>query len=70
MLRVHNELRAAVAAPMVRADDRVATAAQRHAEYLAQNNALGHDEAPGSPGFSGASVRDRSLRRDTPTRRE
>src|SRR5688500_4596168 len=59
MLRVHNELRAAVAAPTVRADDRVTTAAQRHAEYLAQNNALGHDEMPGSPGFTGASVRDR-----------
>jgi uncharacterized protein YkwD len=59
MLRVHNELRAAVAAPTVRGDDRVTTAAQRHAEYLAQNNALGHDEVPGSPGFTGASVRDR-----------
>lgn len=59
MLRVHNELRAAVAAPTVRADDRVTTAAQRHAEYLAQNNALGHDEVPGSPGFTGPSVRDR-----------
>jgi uncharacterized protein YkwD len=59
MLRVHNELRSAVAAPTVRGDDRVTTAAQRHAEYLAQNNALGHDEVPGSPGFTGASVRDR-----------
>jgi uncharacterized protein YkwD len=59
MLRVHNELRAAVAAPTVRADDRVTTAAQRHAEYLAQNSALGHDEMPGSPGFTGASVRER-----------
>jgi uncharacterized protein YkwD len=59
MLRVHNELRAAVAAPVVRTDARVATAAQRHAEYLAQNNALGHDETPGAPGFSGMSVRDR-----------
>ena len=59
MLRVHNELRAAVAASTLRADDRVTTAAQRHAEYLAQNNALGHDEVPGSPGFTGASVRDR-----------
>src|SRR5688572_25918488 len=59
MLRVHNELRAAVAAPVVRADDRVTTAAQRHAEYLAQNNALGHDEVAGSPGFTGGSVRDR-----------
>jgi len=59
MLRVHNELRSAVAAPTVRSDDRVTTAAQRHAEYLAQNNALGHDEVPGAAGFTGASVRDR-----------
>ena len=59
MLRVHNELRAAVAAPAVRADVRVTAAAQRHAEYLAQNNSLGHQELPGSPGFSGATVRDR-----------
>jgi uncharacterized protein YkwD len=59
MLRVHNELRAAVGAPAVRADERVTTAAQKHAEYLARNDALGHDETPGAPGFSGASVRDR-----------
>jgi uncharacterized protein YkwD len=59
MLRVHNELRAAVGAPAVRADERVTIAAQRHAEYLAQNNALGHDETPGALGFSGVFVRDR-----------
>jgi uncharacterized protein YkwD len=59
MLRVHNELRAAVGAPAVRADERVTAAAQRHAEYLARNDTLGHDEASGAPGFSGASVRDR-----------
>lgn len=59
MLRAHNDLRTAVGAPTVRADDRVTIAAQRHAEYLAQNNALGHDEVPGAPAFSGASVRDR-----------
>ena len=59
MLRVHNELRAAVGAPAVRTDDRVTKAAQRHADYLAQNNALGHDESPGASGFTGASVRDR-----------
>jgi len=59
MLRVHNELRTAVGAPVVRGDDRVTTAAQRHAEYLARNDTLGHDETPGAPGFSGASVRDR-----------
>ncbi len=59
MLRLHNELRAAVGAPAVRADERVTTAAQKHAEYLARNDTLGHDETPGAPGFSGASVRDR-----------
>lgn len=59
MLRVHNELRAAIGAPAVRADDRVTTAAQKHAEYLAQNDALGHDEIPGAPGFTGVFVRDR-----------
>ena len=59
MLRVHNALRAAVGAPAVRSDDRVTVAAQRHAEYLARNDALGHDEVPGSPGFTGVFVRDR-----------
>jgi uncharacterized protein YkwD len=59
MLRVHNALRSAVGAPAVRGDDRVTIAAQRHAEYLARNDALGHDEVPGSPGFGGVFVRDR-----------
>ncbi len=59
MLRVHNDLRAAVGAPAVKEDLRVTLAAQRHAEYLALNDSLGHDETPGAPGFGGASVRDR-----------
>jgi uncharacterized protein YkwD len=59
MLRVHNELRAAVGAPAVRRDDRVTAAAQHHAEYLARAGAIGHDETPGQPGFTGASVRER-----------
>lgn len=59
MLRVHNELRLEVAAPAVRSDDRVTAAAQRHAEYLARNNSLGHEESPGDAGFSGVTVRDR-----------
>ena len=59
MLRVHNELRAAVGAPALRTDERVIAAAQRHAEYLARNQAGGHDEAPGQPGFTGTSVHDR-----------
>jgi uncharacterized protein YkwD len=59
MLRVHNELRAAIGAPAVRADARVTAAAQHHAEYLARAGAIGHDETEGQPGFTGVSVRDR-----------
>ena len=59
MLRVHNELRAAIGAPAVRGDDRVTAAAQNHAEYLARAGVIGHDETAGEPGFTGASVRDR-----------
>jgi uncharacterized protein YkwD len=59
MLRVHNDLRAAIGAPAVRADDRVTAAAQHHAEYLARAGAIGHDESPGAPGFTGVTVGDR-----------
>jgi hypothetical protein len=59
MLRAHNALRAAVGAPIVRSDDRVTAAAQRHAEYLARNNVLGHEESSGDDGFTGATVQDR-----------
>ena len=59
MLRVHNELRAAVGAPAVRPDERVTAAAQHHAEYLARAGAIGHDETAGEPGFTGVSVSDR-----------
>lgn len=59
MLRVHNELRAAVGAPAVRGDERVTAAAQHHAEYLARAGSIGHDETPGVAGFTGATVRDR-----------
>jgi hypothetical protein len=56
---VFNDLRAAIGAPAVRADDRIAAAAQRHAEYLARAGTIGHDETAGQAGFTGASVRDR-----------
>ena len=59
MLRVHNELRAAIGAPVVRSDARVTAAALHHAEYLARAGLIGHEETPGDPGFTGASVRDR-----------
>src|SRR5207244_5658364 len=58
-LGVHNGLRAAVAAPALRTDERVIAAAQRHAEYLARNQLGGHEETPGQPGFTGTSVHDR-----------
>jgi len=66
MLRVHNDLRLAVGAPAVRGDDRVTAAAQRHAEYLARNNMLGHEESTGDPGFTGISVRDRLVAQGYP----
>ena len=66
MLRVHNELRVAVGATAVRGDDRVTAAAQRHAEYLARNNMLGHEESQGDPGFTGISVRDRLVAQGYP----
>lgn len=59
MLNAHNALRAAVGAPIVRGDNRVTAAAQQHAEYLARNNVLGHEESSGDAGFTGATVRDR-----------
>jgi len=59
MLRAHNELRAAIGAPAVRSDERVTAAAQHHAEYLARAGAIGHEETPGQPGFTGVTVRDR-----------
>ena len=59
MLRQHNDLRAATGAPLVRSDDRVTAAAQRHAEYLVRNATGGHEETAGQPGFTGANVRDR-----------
>jgi hypothetical protein len=59
MLRVHNDLRAGIGAPSVRADDRVTAAAQHHAEYLARAGAIGHEESPGGAGFTGVTVRDR-----------
>ena len=66
MLRVHNELRVAVGASAVRGDDRVTAAAQWHAEYLARNNVLGHEESQGDPGFTGISVRDRLVAQGYP----
>ena len=61
MLRVHNELREAVGAPAARPDDRVTAAAQHHAEYLARSGAIGHDESPSAPGFTGVTVRDQQV---------
>jgi uncharacterized protein YkwD len=59
MLRAHNDLRQAIGEPALPADGRVTAAAQRHAEYLARNAVIGHDEDPGQAGFTGANVRDR-----------
>lgn len=59
MLAYHNELRATLGLPAARADSRVATAAQRHAEYNAMHGITGHTETPGWAGFTGVNARDR-----------
>lgn len=37
----------------------ITTAAQRHSEYQKLNNTITHDQTPGKPGFTGATLQDR-----------
>jgi len=68
MLRVHNGLRLAIGAPVLRGDPRVTAAAQRHAEYLAQNGTLAMTN-PRAPRASAGPVSEiGSRRRVTRTR--
>ena len=59
MLAIQNQLRAAVGAPTVGADVRVATAAQNHANYDSANHIIGHYETSGLPYYTGYAPRDR-----------
>ena len=61
MLLLHNQLRYAVGAPTVSSDQRVALAAQNHANYSAANRTSGHYETAGLPYYTGYGPRDRVI---------
>jgi len=54
-LRVANSYRKALGLPQFTADERLDYVAQLHSRYLTQNNAMGHGQIPGTPGFFGES---------------
>jgi hypothetical protein len=56
MLAALNAVRAAAGADPVSEDARLTGAAANHAAYLNANHVLSHDEEPGRPNFSGATV--------------
>jgi uncharacterized protein YkwD len=45
--------------PTVAQNARLDIAAQGHSDWQLRNNTVSHDEVPGTPGFTGATVRDR-----------
>jgi hypothetical protein len=59
MLALANSMRAAIGAPTLVGDGRVAAAAQNHANYNSANNTSGHFETAGRPYYTGYSARDR-----------
>ena len=59
MLALTNQMRAAIGAPVLPADSRVAAAAQNHANYNSANGTSGHFETAGRPYYTGYSARDR-----------
>lgn len=58
-LRYH-QYRLRLRLPEVRCDAALMRAAQAHAEYLARTGAVGHEETPGEPGFTGATPAERA----------
>ncbi|MDX2066617.1 MAG: CAP domain-containing protein [Fimbriimonadaceae bacterium] len=58
-IRLLNEFRRSHGLPAYRTNASLSFVAQRHAQYLKQNNTIGHVQVDGSPGFFGRSVRDR-----------
>ena len=63
-LAYFNARRAEVGLPAMAFDANIALAASEHASYLLQNNAHGHDEIAGTPGFTGIDATSR-VRRHT-----
>lgn len=57
---VLNQAREACGFGLLAQDSRLDAAAKAHANYMQLNNATGHDEATGRPGFTGASPQDRA----------
>jgi uncharacterized protein YkwD len=63
-LTYFNARRAEVGLPAMAFDANIALAASEHANYLLRNNAHGHDEVAGAPGFTGIDATSR-VRRHT-----
>ena len=57
-----NEIRTQAGMQLFKRDRNLALAAQMHADYLLMNNAWGHEQRPGNPGFTGQTPLDRMLR--------
>jgi len=60
VLNAVNRVRQDAGLPALRPDARLFAAAQAHAEYLRRNNAGGHLQVPGRPGFLGRQPSDRA----------
>jgi uncharacterized protein YkwD len=54
-----NHRREQAGVPAVASNSRLDAAAQGHSDWQRRNNRVSHDQVPGTPGFTGASVRDR-----------
>lgn len=54
-----NYRRTQLGVPVVTENVLINNAALGHAEYLRTNNVMSHDQAPGNPGFTGATLKDR-----------
>jgi uncharacterized protein YkwD len=59
MLRQHNEARTVRGARALALDGRCSLAAQRHADWMAQNRDLDHTERPDTPGYDAVTFADR-----------
>src|SRR5437016_3269148 len=61
MLLLNNQMRFAIGSPTVPTDQRLAQAAQSHANYSSANGIMGHYETTGLPYYTGYAPRDRLI---------
>src|SRR5437588_4245148 len=61
MLLLNNQMRFAIGSPTVPTDQRLAQAAQSHANYSSANGTGGHYETAGLPYYTGYAPRDRLI---------